>query len=111
MNAADLPNEALFEGALNCRTPAERAAYLDQACAGQPYNLGSRRQVQHRFPVQKRERGDTGGKCQVFERVIAFIGSCDVVHSRPGKIKHDQRANPDCRQEAYIIPSHIDDSI
>ncbi len=36
MNAADLPDEALFEGALNCRTPAERAAYLDRACAGQP---------------------------------------------------------------------------
>jgi len=36
MNAPQLPDEALFEGALNCRTPAERAAYLDQACAGQP---------------------------------------------------------------------------
>ena len=36
MNAADLPDEALFEAALNCRTPAERAAYLDRACAGQP---------------------------------------------------------------------------
>ena len=36
MNAADLPDEALFEAALNCRTPAERAAYLDRVCAGQP---------------------------------------------------------------------------
>ncbi len=36
MNASDLPDEALFEGALNCRMPAERAAYLDRACAGQP---------------------------------------------------------------------------
>jgi tetratricopeptide (TPR) repeat protein len=36
MNASDLPDEALFEAALNCRTPAERAAYLDRACAGQP---------------------------------------------------------------------------
>jgi serine/threonine protein kinase len=36
MNASDLPDETLFEGALKCRPPAERAAYLDQACAGQP---------------------------------------------------------------------------
>ena len=36
MNAPDLPDETLFEGALNCRTPAERAAYLDRVCAGQP---------------------------------------------------------------------------
>jgi eukaryotic-like serine/threonine-protein kinase len=36
MNASELPDEALFEAALNCRTPAERAAYLDQVCAGQP---------------------------------------------------------------------------
>jgi len=36
MNAADLPDEALFEAALNCPTPADRAALLDQACAGQP---------------------------------------------------------------------------
>ena len=43
MSASDLPDEALFEAALNCRTPAERAAYLDQACAGQP---GLRRQLE-----------------------------------------------------------------
>src|SRR5512137_575306 len=36
MNGSDLPDEVLFEGALNCRSSAERAAYLDQACAGQP---------------------------------------------------------------------------
>ncbi len=36
MNASDLPDETLFEGALKCRTAAERAAYLDQACAAQP---------------------------------------------------------------------------
>jgi WD40 repeat protein/serine/threonine protein kinase len=36
MNASDLPDETLFEGALKCRTPAERATYLDQACAEQP---------------------------------------------------------------------------
>src|SRR5574341_583147 len=36
MNAADLPDEVLFEGALKCGTPAERAAYLDRTCAGQP---------------------------------------------------------------------------
>src|SRR5512138_76751 len=36
MNAADLPAETLFEGALQCRTPEEREAYLDRVCAGQP---------------------------------------------------------------------------
>ncbi|HRZ93467.1 MAG TPA: serine/threonine-protein kinase, partial [Candidatus Paceibacterota bacterium] len=36
MNASDLPDEQLFEAALSCRTPAERAAFLDRACAGQP---------------------------------------------------------------------------
>ena len=36
MDPADLPDEALFEGALQCRTAAERAAYLDRVCAGQP---------------------------------------------------------------------------
>ncbi len=36
MNPSDLPDETLFEAALKCRTPAERAACLDQACAGNP---------------------------------------------------------------------------
>ena len=36
MNGSELPDAALFEAALNCPTPAERAAFLDQACAGQP---------------------------------------------------------------------------
>jgi serine/threonine protein kinase len=36
MNASDLPDETLFETALKCRSAAERADYLDQACAGQP---------------------------------------------------------------------------
>ncbi|HEY5915346.1 MAG TPA: serine/threonine-protein kinase [Verrucomicrobiae bacterium] len=36
MNTSDLPCETLFEGALNCPTPQQRAAYLDKACAGQP---------------------------------------------------------------------------
>ena len=36
MNAADLPDETLFENALKCRTPADRAAYLDQVCADRP---------------------------------------------------------------------------
>jgi serine/threonine protein kinase/WD40 repeat protein len=35
-NASDLPDESLFEQALRCRTPDERATLLDRACAGQP---------------------------------------------------------------------------
>jgi len=36
MDPSDLPDETLFEGALNCRTPEERAAYLDRVCANNP---------------------------------------------------------------------------
>ena len=36
MNPSDLPDETLFEGALKCRTPQERGAYLDEVCDGQP---------------------------------------------------------------------------
>ncbi|MCL4788186.1 MAG: serine/threonine-protein kinase [Verrucomicrobia bacterium] len=36
MNASDLPDETLFEGALKCRTLEERSAYLDRHCTGQP---------------------------------------------------------------------------
>ena len=36
MNAADLPDETLFEQALKCRAAEERAAFLDDACAGKP---------------------------------------------------------------------------
>jgi len=32
----DKPEAAVFEAALACATPQERAAYLDKACAGQP---------------------------------------------------------------------------
>jgi len=34
MNPSELPDETLFDGALNCRTPEERAAYLDRMCQG-----------------------------------------------------------------------------
>jgi len=36
MKPFELPDEKVFEGALDCRSPAERAAYLDRVCAGKP---------------------------------------------------------------------------
>jgi len=36
MDPSELPDETLFEGALNCRTSEERAAYLDRVCANNP---------------------------------------------------------------------------
>jgi serine/threonine protein kinase/WD40 repeat protein len=54
MNAPELPNETLFESALKCRTPSERAAYLDQVCVGQPE---LRQRIDHLIEAHERSGG------------------------------------------------------
>ena len=52
MDPANTSEAAIFDAALACATPEERAAYLDKACAGQPESLRSYR------------RGEAGNQSQ-----------------------------------------------